>query len=195
VWGSGAERLRLGAGEGSLARRSDVLSLHPTTSRFYYFALLETERGRPLSAPLALDPTLAPACVALPSATQSDHTHRRGGLGAWRRHHPRLVSGRGRRESSRHGSSNWAERLTSPAGALVDGVRAGPGGRGLVAARADLGPGSDDEPAPAVRAARTALTSWRIIGGPTHGGLPARSAPLIAMQRPSTVCRPFSGLR
>ena len=58
VWGGGVERLRLEAREED--RRSDVISLAPTTSRFYYFAQLENERGRPLSAPLALDPSAAP---------------------------------------------------------------------------------------------------------------------------------------
>jgi hypothetical protein len=43
-----------------------VISLAPTSSRFYYFAQLENEGGRPLSAPLALDPSAVP-----PRATSS----------------------------------------------------------------------------------------------------------------------------
>jgi tetratricopeptide (TPR) repeat protein len=56
VWGGGAERFRLEAEEDALERRSDVVSLAPTTSRFYYFVQLESEDGRPLSLPLPLDP-------------------------------------------------------------------------------------------------------------------------------------------
>jgi tetratricopeptide (TPR) repeat protein len=66
VWGGGAERLRLEAREED--RRSDVISLVPTTSRFYYFAQLENERGQPLSAPLALDPSAVPSRPVSPAA-------------------------------------------------------------------------------------------------------------------------------
>ena len=61
VWGGGVERLRLEAEEDALERRSDVVSLAPTTSRFYYFVQLESEDGRPLSLPLALDPAAGAA--------------------------------------------------------------------------------------------------------------------------------------
>ena len=44
---------------------------------------------------------------------------------------------------------------------LHDRVRAGAGGRGLVAARADLGARPGGESAAAVRAARAALTTFR----------------------------------
>ena len=67
VWGGGVERLRLEATEED--RRSDMISLAPTTSRFYYFVQLENDKGRPLSAPLAIDPTSAPASTASPSAS------------------------------------------------------------------------------------------------------------------------------
>ena len=66
VWGGGAERLRLESksepegGERERDAGSDVVSLAPTTSRFYYFAQLESEDGRPLSPPLALDPNATP---------------------------------------------------------------------------------------------------------------------------------------
>jgi hypothetical protein len=70
VWGGGAERLRLEAGEDGLDRRSDVISLAPTSNRFYYFAQLENEGGRPLSAPLALDPRAVPPMAASPSAAR-----------------------------------------------------------------------------------------------------------------------------
>ena len=70
VWGGGAERLRLEAGEDGLDRRSDVISLAPTSSRFYYFAQLENEGGRPLSAPLALDPSAVPPRTMSPSAAR-----------------------------------------------------------------------------------------------------------------------------
>jgi tetratricopeptide (TPR) repeat protein len=66
VWGGGAERLRLEAREED--RRSDVISLALPPSRFYYFAQLENEGGQPLSAPLALDPSAAPAEPASPAA-------------------------------------------------------------------------------------------------------------------------------
>ena len=65
VWGGSVERLRLEATEED--RRSDMISLAQTTSRFYYFAQLENEKGRPLSAPLAIDPTAAPTSAASPS--------------------------------------------------------------------------------------------------------------------------------
>jgi tetratricopeptide (TPR) repeat protein len=64
VWGGGAERLRLEAGEEGLERRSDVISLGATSSRFYYFAQLESEGGQPLSMPLALDPNVVPSAPA-----------------------------------------------------------------------------------------------------------------------------------
>jgi tetratricopeptide (TPR) repeat protein len=67
VWGDGAERLRLEAGEEGLDRRSDVISLAPTSSRFYYFAQLENERGTPLSLPVALDPNVKPSAPAVPN--------------------------------------------------------------------------------------------------------------------------------
>ena len=82
VWGGGAERLRLEAREED-GRRSDVITLAPTTSRFYYFAQLENEGGRPLSAPLALDPSAAPARAAsppcggpMPRRPEADHARR-----------------------------------------------------------------------------------------------------------------------
>jgi hypothetical protein len=56
VWGGGVERLRLEAEEDALERRSDVVSLAPTTSRFHYFVQLESEDFRPLSLALALGP-------------------------------------------------------------------------------------------------------------------------------------------
>ncbi len=69
VWGGGAERLRLDSrGEGE--RGSDVISLAPTTSRFYYLAQLESEDGRPLSPPLPLDPNATPARAPSASATR-----------------------------------------------------------------------------------------------------------------------------
>jgi tetratricopeptide (TPR) repeat protein len=67
VWGGGVERLRLEAREED--RRSDVISLAPTASRFYYFAQLENQKGTPLSAPLALDPSAAPQTMS-PSAAR-----------------------------------------------------------------------------------------------------------------------------
>ena len=70
VWGGGAERLRLEAGEEGLDRRSDVIALAPTSNRFYYFAQLENEKGRPLSAPLALDPNVVPAAGVPASSTR-----------------------------------------------------------------------------------------------------------------------------
>jgi tetratricopeptide (TPR) repeat protein len=57
VWGGGVERLpvpRLEADDDE--RRSDVVSLAPTTSRFHYFVQLESEDETPLSLPLTLDP-------------------------------------------------------------------------------------------------------------------------------------------
>jgi tetratricopeptide (TPR) repeat protein len=71
VWGDGAERLRLEAGEEGLDRRSDVISLAPTSSRFYYFAQLENERGIPLSLPVALDPNVKPSAPATPNEKPS----------------------------------------------------------------------------------------------------------------------------
>jgi tetratricopeptide (TPR) repeat protein len=69
VWGGGAERLRLDPrGEGE--RGSDVIALPPITSRFYYLAQLETEDGRPLSPPLALDPNATPARAPSASAAR-----------------------------------------------------------------------------------------------------------------------------
>jgi hypothetical protein len=50
-----------------LERRSDVVSLAPTTSRFYYFVQLESEDGRPLALLLPLD-TGAGAAGATPAA-------------------------------------------------------------------------------------------------------------------------------
>jgi tetratricopeptide (TPR) repeat protein len=70
VWGGGAERLRLEAGEEGLDRRSDMISLAPTSSRYYYFAQLENEGGRPLSPPLALDPNVAPTAPVPAPATR-----------------------------------------------------------------------------------------------------------------------------
>jgi tetratricopeptide (TPR) repeat protein len=67
VWGGGAERLRLEAGEEGLERRSDVISLAPTSSRFYYLAQLESEDGQPLSMPLPLDPNVKPSAPEAPS--------------------------------------------------------------------------------------------------------------------------------
>ena len=46
-----------------------MITLTPTTSRFYYFAQLENEGGRPLSAPLALDPSAAPTRAAAPPSS------------------------------------------------------------------------------------------------------------------------------
>ena len=46
VWGGGVERLRLESGARRSEAGSDVVSLAPTTSRFYYFAQLENEDGR-----------------------------------------------------------------------------------------------------------------------------------------------------
>ena len=61
VWGGGAERLRLESeSERERGAGSDVVSLAPTTSRYYYFAQIESEDGRPLSPPLALDPNATP---------------------------------------------------------------------------------------------------------------------------------------
>jgi len=61
VWGGGAERLRLESeSERERGAGSDVVSLAPTTSRYYYFAQIESEDGRPLSLPLALDPAATP---------------------------------------------------------------------------------------------------------------------------------------
>jgi hypothetical protein len=76
VWGGGAERLRLEAGEEGLDRRSDVISLPPTSSRFYYFAQLENESGRPLSLPLALDPNVVPTEPAAASAPRCPDARR-----------------------------------------------------------------------------------------------------------------------
>ena len=53
----------------------------------------------------------------------------------------------------------WADAPHSRLVWLHDGVRAGAGGRGLVATGADLGARPGGEPAPAVRAARAALTT------------------------------------
>ena len=47
-----------------------MISLAPTSSRFYYFAQLENEGGRPLSAPLALDPSAVPPRAASSSAAR-----------------------------------------------------------------------------------------------------------------------------
>jgi hypothetical protein len=61
VWGGGAERVRLESrSEREPGSGSDVVSLPPATSRYYYFAQIESENGRPLSLPLALDPTATP---------------------------------------------------------------------------------------------------------------------------------------
>jgi tetratricopeptide (TPR) repeat protein len=61
VWGGGAERLRLESrSERERGVGSDVVSLAPTTSRYYYLAQLESGDGRPLSPPLALDPNATP---------------------------------------------------------------------------------------------------------------------------------------
>jgi tetratricopeptide (TPR) repeat protein len=71
VWGGGAERLRLEAGEEGLERRSDVISLAPTSSRFYYLAQLESEDGTPLSMPLPLDPNVKPSAPEGPNVMPS----------------------------------------------------------------------------------------------------------------------------
>ena len=71
VWGGGAERLRLEAGEEGLERRSDVIALAPTSSRFYYLAQLESEDGQPLSMPLPLDPNVKPSAPEAPSVMPS----------------------------------------------------------------------------------------------------------------------------
>jgi hypothetical protein len=47
-----------------------MISLAPTSSRFYYFAQLEDEGGRPLSAPLALDPNVSPTAPVPVPATR-----------------------------------------------------------------------------------------------------------------------------
>ena len=61
MWGGGAERLRLESeSEKERGSGSDVVSLAPTASRYYYLAQLESEDGRPLSLPLALDPNATP---------------------------------------------------------------------------------------------------------------------------------------
>ena len=72
-------------GRGSKAP-GDVVSLAPTTSRYYYLAQLESEDGRPLSPPIALDPNATPPRP--PSASPTRCADPRP-LIRWRRGPPR----------------------------------------------------------------------------------------------------------
>ena len=130
VWGGGAERLRLEAGEEGLDRRSDVIALAPTSSRFYYFAQLEDEDGRPLSAPLALDPNVVPAAGAVASATRCVDARPLIGLAAERPGESEAApadDGSHRGASPRSGRPrprvSRSRRNTAPSGASADETR------------------------------------------------------------------------